>query len=53
MLGCRLFIGPPLGGWALDQTPAFADNFWLGLAASVTVLVAILGYLDQMLKDRI
>ena len=47
------FIGPPLGGWALDQTPAFADNFWLGLAASVTVLVAILGYLDQMLKDRI
>lgn len=47
------FIGPPLGGWALDQTPVFADNFWLALAASVTVLVGILAYLDQMLKDRI
>ncbi len=47
------FIGPPLGGWALDQTPVFADNFWLGLAVSVTVLVPILAYLDQMLKAKI
>ncbi len=47
------FIGPPLGGWALDQTPVFADNFWLGLALSVTILVGILAYLNQILKKEI
>ncbi len=47
------FIGPPLGGWALDRTPEFADNFWLGLALSVTVLVGILAYLNQILKKEI
>lgn len=43
------FIGPPLGGWALDRTPAFADNYWLGLAMSVSVLVSILYYLERIL----
>lgn len=47
------FIGPPLGGWALDRTPVFADNYWLGLAASVMVLVTILAYLDRTLKAKI
>ncbi len=47
------FIGPPLGGWALDRTPIFANNFWLGLASSVLVLIAILQYLNQMLRTQI
>ncbi len=46
------FIGPPLGGWALDQTPIFADNFWLGLALSVSILVLILYYLDRILVRK-
>ena len=46
------FIGPPLGGWALDRTSVFADNFWLGLAASVTILILILSYLDQILARK-
>lgn len=43
-------IGPPLGGWALDQSPFVADSFWLGLACSVIVTIAILQYLHQILK---
>jgi len=44
------FIGPPLGGWALDQSPTIAHLFWLGLAASVAVAIAILLILQRMLK---
>lgn len=47
------FIGPPLGGWALDQPPAVADNFWLGLALSVSVTILILHYLDRMLRNKL
>lgn len=43
------FIGPPLGGWAMDQPLSIANRFWLGLALSVTITVAILHYLDRML----
>jgi MFS family permease len=46
------FIGPPLGGWALDQSRSVADNFWLGLALSVGVTILILHYLDRMLLKR-
>lgn len=46
------FIGPPLGGWALDITPIFANNFWLGLALSVLVLIAILQYLNRILRTE-
>ncbi len=44
------FVGPPLGGWALDQSPAVAHAFWLGLASSVTVAIAILLVLKPRLK---
>lgn len=44
------FIGPPLGGWALDQSPQVANNFWLGLALSVIVTIAISQYLHKMLQ---
>ncbi|KJH70912.1 MFS transporter [Aliterella atlantica] len=46
------FIGPPLGGWALDKTPMFADSFWLGLAFSVGILLLILYYLDRLLINN-
>ncbi|OKH36052.1 MFS transporter [[Phormidium ambiguum] IAM M-71] len=43
-------IGPPLGGWAMDQNAVFANSFWLILALSVTILVAILQYLNYIFK---
>ena len=45
-------VGPPLGGWALDQPPFVVHSFWLGLAASVAVVMVILQYLDRMLHLR-
>jgi MFS family permease len=41
-------IGPPLGGWALDRSPQFAHNFWLGLAATVPIVWAILAWLERL-----
>ncbi|AFY91859.1 MDR family MFS transporter [Chamaesiphon minutus] len=41
-------IGPPLGGWALDRSPQFAHNFWLGLAATVPVVWLILAWLERL-----
>ncbi|MEG5001281.1 MFS transporter [Microcoleus sp. B4-D4] len=46
-------IGPPLGGFALDRGKWGADNFWLGLAVSVILAIAILRKLDPMLKEKI
>ncbi len=46
------FIGPPLGGWALDQSRTVADTFWLGLALSVSVTILILQYLERMLRSE-
>lgn len=43
------FIGPPLGGFALDQPRPLPDQFWLGLAASVGLAVVILRVLDRLL----
>lgn len=42
------FIGPPLGGWALDQPRIVADSFWLVLALSVAVTITILHYLEKI-----
>jgi MFS family permease len=47
------FIGPPLGGWALDQPRIVANNFWLGFSFSVVITVAILQYLSHVLKREI
>jgi MFS family permease len=46
------FIGPPLGGWALDQPPVVAHGFWLGLALSVAITIAILQYLNRVLNTK-
>ncbi|MEL6929572.1 MAG: MFS transporter [Cyanobacteria bacterium J06600_6] len=45
------FIGPPLGGWALDH-PEFTGYFWLACAGSVLVGMVILQYLSQLIKAR-
>jgi MFS family permease len=45
-------IGPPLGGWALDRSPQFAHEFWLGLAATVPIVWAILWWLERLIGNR-
>jgi MFS family permease len=45
-------IGPPLGGWALDRSPAFAHTFWLGLAATVPIVWAILWWLEGLIEVK-
>lgn len=44
-------IGPPLGGWAIDQGLPIAHGYWFFLAASVLPALAILMYLDQRLRS--
>jgi MFS family permease len=46
------FIGPPIGGWALDQPRAIADSFWLVAAFSVFGVVATLAHLDHRLPKQ-
>ena len=44
-------IGPPLGGWALDQSQFAINSFWLSLSASVILTIAILRYLYRLLSS--
>ncbi len=46
------FIGPPLGGWALDQNHWVVTSFWLGLALSVVIPIGILQYLNRILHIK-
>ena len=46
-------IGPPLGGFALDQSSLLAHSFWLGLALSVGVAILILQFLDRMMHSQL
>ena len=45
-------IGPPLGGWALDQSPQTADRFWLASALSVFGVIVVLQHLDRRLQQH-
>lgn len=45
------FIGPVLGGWALDQPGAIAQRFWLGTAVTTLAGIGILYQLGQS-EDR-
>jgi MFS family permease len=45
-------IGPPLGGWALDQSAQFSHNFWLGLAATVPLVWLILWWLERLIITK-
>jgi MFS family permease len=44
------FIGPLLGGIALDQPRPAADIFWLVMAVSVGLAIVILQYLGRLLS---
>ncbi len=46
------FIGPILGGWAMDGDRQLANNFWVAAAASILVCLAILKWLDIALRKR-
>ena len=46
------FIGPTLGGWAMDQPHWVADGFWVIFALSVGIVVLVLQYLDRLLQTR-
>ena len=46
------FIGPSIGGWAMDQTPAFAHHFWVYSALSIMACLALLFVLDRMETHR-
>jgi len=45
-------IGPPLGGWALDQPRSVVYAYWLALALSVVLTLAILQYLNRVLSRK-
>jgi MFS family permease len=44
------FIGPSLGGWALDQSPWVMEGFWIAMALSVLGAIAILVLLDRRMS---
>jgi MFS family permease len=46
------FIGPPLGGWALDQPRIVTHSLWLGFSFSVVITLAILQYLKRILPTQ-
>ncbi|MGI8502988.1 MAG: MDR family MFS transporter [Hassallia sp.] len=46
------FIGPPLGGWALDQPRILRDSLWLGFSFSVVITLVILQYLNRILPTH-
>jgi MFS family permease len=44
-------VGPPLGGLALDASPAIARGFWIWPVLSVGLVLGLLHWLDRLL-DR-
>lgn len=46
------FVGPSLGGWALDQSPKVIDGFWVASAMSVMGAIAILMILDRRIATQ-
>ena len=45
-------VGPPVGGWALDQTRLISDSFWLAAAMSVFFVISVLYALDWQLRRQ-
>jgi MFS family permease len=44
------FIGPTVGGWAMGESRAVANGFWIASALTVVVIFVILKSLDQQLQ---
>jgi MFS family permease len=47
------FIGPSLGGWALDRSRFIAHGYWFAAAASTSIGIAILQYLNRMQRSNL
>ncbi|XGV99083.1 MAG: MFS transporter [Leptolyngbya sp. BL-A-14] len=45
------FVGPALGGWAMDQPQSVADNAWLIAAASTLIGLLILFVLERVRSE--
>jgi MFS family permease len=41
------FIGPAIGGYALDRSSSFVSNYWLVCSTSMAIGILILGYLNR------
>lgn len=46
------FIGPVIGGWAMDQSAVIADRFWLGAAATTVIGLVVLQVFQTLLTSR-
>jgi MFS family permease len=46
------FIGPLLGGWAMDQSALVAQRFWLGVGLSTAVCIALLWVFESIRLKR-
>lgn len=44
------FIGPAVGGWAMDQTASVAHWFWIVSALSLVPCLGVLRYLDHKMR---
>jgi len=44
------FLGPTIGGWAMDQTRWIAQSFWIASALSVLIAIGILLYLGRVIR---
>jgi MFS family permease len=42
------FVGPMIGGWAMDQAPPIAHIFWLAIATTTLVCITILWVFERM-----
>jgi len=45
------FVGPPIGGWALDQSRVITDQFWLAVATTTLIGMLVLRYLNRLLES--
>lgn len=46
-------IGPSFGGWVLDQAEIIVTYYWLGLALTTGIAIAILLRLNKLIRNQI
>jgi len=46
------FIGPTIGGWAMDQSRWVANSFWIIFALSIIAVIVVLQSLDRLLHGK-
>jgi MFS family permease len=47
------FIGPAIGGWAMNHDGAIARSFWIGAAVSVAVAIGIVQILERRMRQNL